>query len=118
MIILEIDGVEMPPPSDYKTPNMDLHADTTTRDEMGYTHIDRVRQGVYKLELEWTGIDSNKVRILKNAVKPASFSVKLITENGLVTKNMYVSDRSQKMVKYNDDHNKIIWNLSFNLVEL
>ena len=108
----------MPSPSSFKTPNMDLHSDATGRDEMGEQHIDRIRQGVYKLELEWSGIDSAKVRTLKNAVKLSSFSVELLTENGLVTKKMYVGDRSQDMVKFNNDFNKIIWNLSFNLVEL
>lgn len=117
MAMITIDGVVLPSPSKYGLPDFDLDSENTNRNEEGVLQRDRIRQGVYKIELEWTGIASPALRIIRKAIVPEKIQVKHITETGEVTKTMYASDRKVEMVKYDPDYNKIRWDISFNLTE-
>lgn len=117
MAILNIDGVDLPAPSSFKSPDFDLDSDDTNRNEEGVLQRDRVRQGIYKIELEWNGITSAQLATIKSALQPASFEVVFPSENGYITKTMYAGDRNVEMVKYNEDYSEIRWNLSCNLTE-
>ena len=116
MAIITIDGVDLPAPSIFKIQQSDLDSSDTNRNEEGYLQRDRIRQGIYKLELEWKGITNAQLATILNAIKPASVSVKFPTEKGRVTKTMYVGDRKSEIVKYRNE-NDIRWNLSFTLTE-
>lgn len=117
MAMINIDGVDLPAPSSYKILESDLDSSDTGRNELGVLQRDRIRQGVFKAELNFEGITSEKLATIKAATQPAQFQAKVIDETGVITKTMYASDRNIEMIKYNDDYNKIRWNISFNLVE-
>ncbi|OZV10797.1 hypothetical protein CIW83_18440 [Tissierella sp. P1] len=118
MAMISIDGVDLPAPSDYDTPNFNLHSDDSHRNELGEGIFYLVRSDIYKLELKWKGITSPEVALIKSAISPPEFKVTIITEIGRITKIMYPGDRSQKMVKYSEDIDKIRWDFSVNLTEV
>lgn len=117
MPMITINGVGLPAPTKFKPPNFDLDSQDTTRNEAGYMQRYRIRQGIYKIELEWRNITSFELATIKKAIKPASVKVTYPTEVGLITKTMYVGDRNIEIVTFNEDYRKIIWNISFNLTE-
>ncbi|HOA79958.1 MAG TPA: hypothetical protein PKK61_02695 [Defluviitaleaceae bacterium] len=118
MALISIDGVDLPSPSSFKISRFDLDSSDTNRNELGILQRDRVRQGIYKIELEWKGITSEQVQTIETAIEPAQIQVTFPTQRGLLTKTMYAGDRNgPEMVKYNEDYNKIRWNISFNLIE-
>ncbi|HBD63511.1 MAG TPA: hypothetical protein DC038_03645 [Clostridiales bacterium] len=117
MAMIIIDGVALPSPSKYGLPDSDLDSENTNRNEEGVLQRDRIRQGLYKIELEWKAITSADLHTIRAAIVPEAVQVKHITETGYVTKTMYAGDRKVEMVKYNPDYNKIHWDISFNLTE-
>lgn len=114
MALLQIDGVDMPAPSVFKIPRFDLDSGDTNRNEEGYLQRDRIRQGIFKIELEWKGITSAQLNTIETAIAPASVQVTFPTATGMQTKTMYVGDRMVEMVKYQPETR---WNISFNLIE-
>ena len=117
MAMITIDGVDLPSPSVFKIPRSDLDSGDTGRNELGVLQRDRIRQGIYKIELEWKGINSSQLHLIEDAIEPAELNVTFPTPTGMVTKTMYAGDRNVEMVKYSDDFDKIRWNISFNLIE-
>lgn len=117
MAMINIDGVDLPSPSVFKIPRSDLDSGDTGRNELGVLQRDRIRQGIYKIELEWKGINSSELHLIESAIEPAELNVTFPTPTGMQIKKMYAGDRNVEMVSYNDDYNKIIWNISFNLIE-
>lgn len=117
MAMINIDGVDLPAPSKFKLPNMDLDSEDSKRNELGVMQRDRIRQGVFKSEQEWKAITSSQLATIKAAISPASFQATLVTEVGYITKTMYASDRNIEMVKYDEDYNKIRWDISCNFTE-
>lgn len=116
MAMIKIDGVDLPSPSKFDLPEMDLDSSDSNRDELGYLHRDRIRQGVYKIELEWKGINNTQLNLIETAIKPVQIDVTFPTSEGMKTKVMYAGDRKRSMIKYNGETN-ITWDLSFNLTE-
>lgn len=116
MAILNIDGVDLPAPSSFKLPQFDLDSGDTNRNELGILQRDRVRQGIYKIDLEWKGVTSAALAAIEEAIKPASVQVTFPAPTGLQTKTMYAGDRNVDMAIYRSADN-IRWNISFNLVE-
>ncbi len=118
MAIISIDGVDLPSPSVYKLPRFDMDSSDTTRNELGVLQRDRIRQGIYKIELEWRAITSPQLHLIETAIEPARLQVKFLTPTGYKTKTMYVGDRSLEMVLFgNRETDDIRWNISFNLIE-
>jgi len=117
MAMITIDGVDLPSPSVFKIPRSDLDSSDTGRNELGVLQRDRIRQGIYKIELEWKGINSSDLYLIESAIEPAELNVTFPTPTGLQIKKMYAGDRNVEMVKYSDDFDKIRWNISFNLIE-
>ena len=117
MPMITINGVGLPAPTKFKPPNFDLDSQDTTRNEAGYMQRYRIRQGIYKIELEWRNMTSPELETIKRAIKPASVKVTFPTEVGFTPKTMYVGDRNIEIVTFNEDYRKIIWNISFNLTE-
>lgn len=117
MAILTINTTAMPEPTVFKLPQFDLDSDGTFRNELGVLQRDRVRQGIYKIELEYKGISSADLNIINTAINPIKFNATFMSPTGMITKSMYAGDRNTEMVKYNSDFNKIRWDISFNLVE-
>lgn len=119
MALLVIDGVEMPAPSELKVPESDLDSQDTTRNELGILQRDRVRQGIRKIECAWKALTAEDASILLKAVKPKSVLVTYPDpeENLMVTRKMYVGDRSSELILYRQSTNEYRWKISFNLTE-
>jgi hypothetical protein len=116
MAIISIGGVAMPSPTSFKPPEYDLHSGDTGRDGTGTMHIERVRQGIHKINLEWKGITSSQLNTIKAAIKPASFYATFPTSGGNITCRMYAGDRNIELAIYNDGN--IRWNMTLDLIEL
>lgn len=118
MNIIRINGVSLPPPSSLKVSMQDLDSEGTTRNERGVLQRDRIREGVYKIELTFNAKKGSEIQIIESAIKPAKLSVTFPSTTGMITKQMYVGDRTKEVVLYNGgDFDNIRWTLSFNLVE-
>lgn len=117
MAMINIDGVDLPAPSSFKIPRSDLDSSDTGRNELGVLQRDRIRQGIFKVELEFKGILSSELHLIDSAIEPASLQVTFPTPTGSNTRTMYAGDRNIEMVKFDKDYNKIRWDISFNLVE-
>jgi len=117
MAMISIDGVDLPAPSVFKIPQSDLDSSDTGRNELGILQRDRIRQGLYKIELEWKGITSSQLHLIESAIEPSEINVTFPTATGMKTKKMYAGDRNVEIVKYDKDFDKIRWNISFNLIE-
>jgi len=115
--MIVINGINMPFPSAFRLPRFDIDSSDTMRNELGVLQRDRIRQGIYKIELEYRGITSEQLQAIEAAIEPAALQVEFPSPQGAITATMYAGDRAVEMVKYNDDYNKIRWNLAFNLIE-
>ena len=116
MAMISINGVDLPTPTSFKIPQSDLDSSDTGRNEAGYLQRYRIRQGVYKVELEWKAIKSGDADRILNAVKPSAVNATILTTGGIKTKRMYVGDRDVSIARYwkKDD---VRWDVSFNLTE-
>lgn len=115
MAILTIDGVDLPAPSVFRIPRSDLDSADTNRNEEGYLQRDRIRQGIFTIELEWRGITSTQLQTIETAIAPASVQATFLTASGMQTKTMYAGNRNVELIKY--QQNSIRWNIRFNLIE-
>lgn len=114
MAMITIGGVGLADPSELKVLQSDIDSQDSSRNEIGVLQRDRVRQGVYKLEVSWALLVGAAVETIKTAIAPSSFSVVFPTSAGNVTKTMYASDRSIEMVTTQTGTR---WNVSFSLIE-
>ncbi len=114
--MITINGVGLPTPSSYKIPQSDLDSSVTGRNEAGGLQRDRIRQGIFKIELEWKAIKQLDADKILNTIKPSAVNVTFPTTSGIATKKMYAGDRDVSIARYwkKDD---IRWDVSFNLIE-
>ena len=118
MEIITINGAVLPPPSTYSVTRSDIDSSDTTRNEVGVLQRDRVRQGVYKLELEFNVKKGHEIALIESVISGASMNVRFPDTTGFITKKMYVGDRQKDVVLYNGgDFDEIRWNFKFNLIE-
>lgn len=118
MSIITIDGVDLPNPSTLSITMSDLDSPDTTRNELGVLQRDRIREGVYKIELSFNVKKGNEIQIIESAIKKPKLNVTFPDTTGRITRQMYVGDRKKDIVLYNNGVvDKTRWNLSFNLVE-
>ena len=111
--IITIDGVLMPAPVSYKVTLQDLDSDNTTRSETGFLTRDRVRPGVYKIELSWK-VSMQELGLIVNALSPPQITVVFLdpTQVAQTTALMYASDRQGGYAGSLD-----LWDLSVSLTE-
>jgi hypothetical protein len=117
VLSLIIDGFDMPSPTVYRVSHMDLDSNDTYRNELGITQRDRIRQGVRKIELEWTLLNAEDTALTLSSVKKANFLVTFLDpELGEITRTMYVGDRSPIELRA-DKNGQQRWNVRYNLIE-
>lgn len=114
MDLLKINGVAMPTPVTYNVTQNDIDSSNTGRSETGVMNRDRVRAGVYKIELAWKNISTTELEKITNAIKDASFSVTFFY-GATKTAKMYAGDRTVNLVSLGTD--TATWDMSFSLVE-
>jgi len=119
MALIQINGVNLPPPVEYSVELYDIDSENTKRTETGVLQRDRVRQGVYKMQVKWL-IKKSQLRIITDALKPAKFKVTFFdpTTLEMPTREMYCGDRKANLVKYNGSSpDDSWWELSTSLIE-
>lgn len=114
--IQSIDGQELPiAPTGYDVTIQDIDSDSTGRSaETGELIRHVIRQGVYKIDLKFSG-HAYDIKAIRNLVSGISFSVVFWDLDEWHTATMYVSDRSMTLLHtpYKDG----FYDLSFSLVE-
>lgn len=116
--ISSIDGVALPiqpQHNGYNVTTSDLDGDSTGRSaETGVLLRYVIRKGVYKIELSFRGTASN-IRKIKDMIAPTRLSVTFWDIDKWVTADMYVGDRTQKLLPVIGQEN--MYDFSFSLVE-
>lgn len=123
MTLIKVNGQALPTPSadGFSISRSDLDGSSTGRGEDGIMFRDRVREGIYKIELTWQ-LSMTDLKAVVSALTPDSFTVEFfdITTCSYVTRTMYAGDRSGKVINYIDADNPgdAMCELSCNLIEL
>lgn len=119
MALITIGGVDMPSPAAYSVTLQDIDSENTQRTETGLLIRDRVRAGVYRIQVTWQ-VEHPKIKTITDAVAPAKFTVTFFdpTTNTYPTKEMYSGDRSGELKVYKASNpSDSLWELSVSLVE-
>ena len=114
--MLTINGITVKVPSEYSVNLQDLDA-SAERNARGVLIRDRVRAGVYKIEVKWIMLTDAEIRTILQAVSGASFTVSFHSPytGSIVSKTMYVGDRTAPLWNYTRRY----WeSLSLNLIEI
>lgn len=118
MALISIGGTPLPDPVEYSVSLQDLDSENTKRTETGLLSRDRVRAGVYKIQVSWK-VKKTDLITITTALSPAKVSVTFFdpTNNGNVTKDMYSGDRSGKLVLMKPNPDDSLWEFSTSLIE-
>lgn len=122
MAIITIDSVPMPSPAagGYKVSIADLDSENSSRNEAGELSRERIRSGVYKIEITWW-VSAADYAVVIAALAPEKISVTFFDPNtgAYQTRDMYTGDRSGSLRTYIDGANPEAsqWELTANLTE-
>ncbi|MBW2672574.1 MAG: hypothetical protein JRD89_04045 [Deltaproteobacteria bacterium] len=112
MALISIGGVDMPAPSEYGVSLQDIDSENTRRTETGVLVRDRVRAGVYKIQVKWK-VTKTQLKTITDAIAPAQF-----TTSTTPTRDMYSGNRDAQLIKYDSvDPDNSLWELSAALIE-
>ena len=118
--IITIGSTELPAPYKYRVLLQDIDSENTRRTEVGVLNRDRVRAGVYKIEVAWK-VTKTQLKTITDAIKPAKFSVTFFdpTTSTKPTRDMYSGDRIGELISLEDPENpnESLWELSTSLIE-
>jgi hypothetical protein len=117
--IITIGSTDMPEPATYGVTLQDIDSSNTGRTETGLLIRDRIRAGVYKIQVSWQ-VEHSQIKIITDALAPDKFQVTFFdpTTNTNKTCDMYCGDRSGELKRYRpDDTSKSLWELSVSLIE-
>lgn len=115
--MLKINGVAIATPKTFEVTIADLDGETN-RNLNGDLLRDRIAVK-RKLNCEWPPLTQDKCSILLKAVKDVFFQVTYPDPmDGVITKTMYVGDRTVPAYFYNEETKEIEWQgLKMNLIE-
>ncbi|MCK9326629.1 MAG: hypothetical protein M0P69_14155 [Bacteroidales bacterium] len=117
--IINISGVDMPSPSRYKVILRDLDSENTQRSETGVLHRDRIRVGVYEIDVSFQ-VEHSRIKMITDALRPAKVSVVFFdpTTNAYPMREMYSGDRTGELIIYKAGNpDESLWELSTTLTE-
>ncbi|HZK00980.1 MAG TPA: DUF6711 family protein [Tissierellaceae bacterium] len=117
IVMVNLNGVDLPSPSVYRVGRQDLDSEDSGRNELGVLTRDRLREGVLKIELEYWAIDNSDATLILQALTSTEMNVEFLLEGHRVTRKMYVSDRNSELVRFMNREDKMAWNINFNLIE-
>ncbi len=116
--MISIDGVDLPSPSRYKISRSDLDSEDSNRNELGELIRHRIRQGIYKIELEFI-CPSPGMHTIETAIEPPEINVTFPTPIGKITKKMYAGNREgPELTRHDIKTDEVWWKISFNLIEV
>lgn len=105
-------------PRSYGVQRSDLDSEDSGRSETGMMFRNRIRAGVYKIQVTWR-VNRSQLSAIANAISPDSFSATFFDPTTASTKTctMYAGDRSATMVLNADTAAETLWDLSVNFIE-
>lgn len=101
--------------TEYTVNLSDLDGEGAGRSETGYMNRDRIRAGLYKIQLGTTNLKDKDVTDILAAISPESVPTSFYFGRQ-VNANMYSGDRNLSL-KSIDSDGTCYWDVSFNLVE-
>ncbi len=119
MALITIGSTDMPAPTKYTVTLQDIDSANTARTETGVLIRDRVRAGVYKIEVTWL-VEHTQIKTITDAIAADKFQVTFFdpTTNTNKTCYMYCGDRSGDLIFYNaNDPSKSLWKITTSLIE-
>jgi len=121
MAMIIIGGVSLPNPASYSVMLSDLDSENTTRTETGKLIRTRIRGGLYKIDVSWSGISKAQLKTITDALAPAQISVTFFnpTQSSDTTTMMYAGDKTGALSRHLDESkpDNSRWDLSVSLVE-
>lgn len=113
--MIKINGVDIATPKTYEATVSDLDGESN-RNANGELVRDRIAVK-RKLNLEWGPLTQSEIQTLLNAVSSVFFTVTFPDpQSGMITKTMYVGDRTAPAYQYKDGQVK--WQgLKMNFIE-
>lgn len=119
-MFIQISGTTLPLPTKYNVLVSDLDSSDTTRNEAGELVRNRIRGGVYKIELAFI-VRSTQVGQILSAIEPAQVDVTFWNPktSANTTIKAYTGDRNVSLKAYDGVQSAAdaLWEISFNLVE-
>lgn len=121
MAMISIGGVALPNPVDYKVNLQDLDGESTLRSETGHMTRDRVRAGIYKIDVTWR-VKKPVLQLITDQLKPAKIDVTFFDPTDSDEQHsaqMYCGDRAGTLKSYTDagKPEDSLWELSVQLIE-
>lgn len=115
--MIVVNGTEVAVPKSYKVTVSDIDGESN-RNANGELVRDRIAVK-RKLEMEWGPLDDSEISVLLKAVKDTFFEVTFPDpQEGILTKTMYVGDRSAPAYIYNKKTKQTKWEgLNMNFIE-
>ncbi|MGG7199342.1 DUF6711 family protein [Clostridium butyricum] len=115
--MISVNGTEIAVPKSYKVTVSDIDGESN-RNANGELVRDRIAVK-RKLEMEWGPLDDSEISILLKAVKDTFFEVTFPDpQEGILTKTMYVGDRSAPAYMYDKETKQTKWEgLNMNFIE-
>ncbi len=108
-----------PNPYKYKVTQMDLDGENTTRSETGVLTRDRIRAGIYQIDLAFK-IDKAEIVSFASAISGESIGVTFFDPTSATTQTatMYPGNKSAELMSYKDgSEDDSYWDYSFTLTE-
>jgi hypothetical protein len=119
MAIIKINGIDMPSPTKYGVTLQDIDSANTARTETGLLIRDRIRGGVYKLNVTWL-VKHAQLKTITDAISSDKFQVTFFdpTANSNKTCDMYCGDRTGELQYYKADNpSNSLWEITTSLIE-
>ena len=118
MALITIGTTPLPDPAEYSVTLQDIDSENTRRTETGVLTRDRVRAGVYKIQVKWK-VSKAQLKTITDALTPAKFSVTFFdpTTSTNPTRSMYCGDRDANLVLNKVSPGDSRWELSTSLIE-
>lgn len=115
--MLKVNGVDIATPKTYQPSLNDIDGETN-RNANGDLIRDRIATK-RKLEMEWPPLTQDESSALLNAVADEFFECTFPDpKDGMITKTMYVGDRSTPALVYDEESKDIRWKgLKMNFIE-
>lgn len=115
--MLKINNVEIAAPKSYQPSLNDIDGETN-RNANGDMVRDRITTK-RKLEMEWGPLSQQEISILLKAVSSEFFECTFLDPmDGLITKTMYVGDRTAPAYVYDSESGEMKWkSLKMNFIE-
>lgn len=120
MAMVTIGGVPLPNPmtGGYKVNARDLDSSNSLRPENGILNRDRIRAGVYSVEITFIATDA-EAQAIATATAPVSFTVVFYSpfSSSNVTATMYAANKEANLMELTDEGQPGMWEITLTMTE-